>query len=407
MFKYKIYLRDNGFIYGSKWCYQVAAPPRTVPRAHHWTVRLILKFRNTEDSSARREIAIRRCALTVRWTLISSSSVDHLLDPPVEYESDARLKSYTISTSMAEPPKRQNWFLSALTSTTTASVVDRLLHFGVITPEYTCDRGHCGKQASIKITKRNGGEKGEYRCTCGFRRSVLAGSIFEGSKLTYSQLWGAVSIYALRLPGSASELYDFSEETMSRFRQEFDSCARDILEAPRYQMIGGQGVRVQADETMLIGGQKGPCKKIPSLEPDEYPGAIWVVGAVEEGDTRQAWAEVVPDRSAVTMTALFRRHVRVGSILVTDGHRSYPQVAEDMGLQHIAVVHADNIVDEDGNNTNSIESLWSLMGAMNTGVTRDNAALFVSRVIFNKRFLPRKGCKEAGVKLLLSKVFDI
>ncbi len=208
---------------------------------------------------------------------------------------------------------------------------------------------------------------------------------------------------------------EISEQTMSNYRQKINRKIKEFLSKPEQALIGGKGYVVQADETMLISGAKSshlsnlPKGTCPSSLPDDFPGAIWGVGAIvqEEGNT-PLWAEVVPNRKKETMIEVFRRHVKTETFLITDGHPCYPLVAKELGYEHHAVIHKEGVVCKDtGTSTQKIECFWSYLKHkldVQSGTVRAHADLFVSEVIFSKRFL--SGEPVDGLTLLIKIIFN-
>lgn len=316
-----------------------------------------------------------------------------------------RSRSRPVARSRSRPALGARPYISFYSYDTTQKVVDLLLQFDAIQPTISCDRANCENQCAIKFTPRNGRILATYACKlpCSFTRSVLWGSIFNGSKLKLSQIWHVIIGYIQGFPLLFGNSLDVTITTMSVYNTSLNESVRTILSSPEYAMVGGEGIRVQADETYLIAKQAGNCKAIPSNMPDGTKNAIWVVGGIVEG-TNEVWAEVVKNRKKETMEALFRRRVREGSILITDGHPSYPHVARKCGYEHRVVVHKKALVNDEGDHTNQIESFWSYLGAMNKGVNRGSAALFVNKVVFHRRFLSQD--QPAALRILLGEAFN-
>lgn len=299
---------------------------------------------------------------------------------------------------------------------TADQVVELMIKYGAISKEVECKR--CKTICSINNRKRSadGNQKHEFRCTkggCGWKESILKGSIFEGTKLSLTQVWHIIATYVRGRENGVGEMMDISVQTMSNYRQKINRKIKVLLAQPEHAFIGGKGVVVQADETMLISGAASShlidLPDCPSNLPDNHPGAIWVVGAVVQGEGKMPlWAEVVPNRKAETMIELFSRHVRPETFLITDGHLCYPVVAKALKYDHHSVIHKEGVIcQETGTNTQKIESFWAFLKHMldrQCGTDRAHADLFVTEVVFNKRFL--KDDPVGGLKLLLEKIFE-
>lgn len=308
------------------------------------------------------------------------------------------------------PTLEEMTFVDVDNYATTEQVVGLLVRYNAIDETVKCDRSGCEKRMVIKYVKKPlaGGEirtRAQYECNakCRAKRSILSGSALENCHLSMPQVWHCFASYILGLGNIAAYQKKFRPEAFSAVRQEMYAVSRDILLRAEHKRIGGPGIRIQADETFLISGQTGPLPVVPSNTGDDHPGAIIVVGAIEERSD-DCWAVVVPDRTAETMTAIFRQYVRPGTILITDGHASYPCVARDLGFEHHIVNHTEGRVNEDGDDTQKVERLWAYMKSFNDGVTRDGAELFVSGAIFRKRFIEHS--KLAGLCMLIQGLFD-
>lgn len=306
-------------------------------------------------------------------------------------------------------------FVSVNNYGTNDQVVKLLIKYGAIVKEVDCKK--CKTPCSIGSRKRgaDGNQKPEFRCTksgCSWRESILKGSIFEATKLTLPQVWHIIAMYVRNRENGVGEVMEITEQTMSSYRQKINKKVQELLAEPEHAMIGGKGLIVQSDETMVISGTKSShlnqFPACPSNLPDNYPGAIWVVGGVVQGEGNMPlWAEVVPNRQATTMIEVFRRHVRPETFLITDGHLSYPIVAKALNCEHHAVIHKEGVIcQETGTNTQKIESFWAFLKHLldkQWGTDRAHAHLFVSEVVFYKRYL--KDDPVGGLKLLLKKLF--
>ncbi len=71
--------------------------------------------------------------------------------------------------------------------------------------------------------------------------------------------------------------------------------------------LGGKGLKVQVDETVISHGELPNC---PSVIEDNFPGIQWLVGMIEEG-TRDFFYAIVPDSTQETFTSLFRQILKL------------------------------------------------------------------------------------------------
>ena len=114
-------------------------------------------------------------------------------------------------------------------------------------------------------------------------------------------------------------------------------------------MIGGEGITIEIDESKF---GKRKFHRGHTVE------GVWVFGGVERTLERRSFAEVVGDRTGVTLRDAILRHVLPGLIVCTDLWRGYSDL-ESIGLVHNTVNHSIEFVSSDGIHTNSIEGTWN------------------------------------------------
>ena len=115
-------------------------------------------------------------------------------------------------------------------------------------------------------------------------------------------------------------------------------------------IIGGEGIRVELDESKFGKRKYNRGHRVEGA---------WVFGGVEITDERKVFLAVVDKRDAYTLRCLIVKHVRRGSIIVTDFWRGYLGL-EQLGYVHLRVNHSETFVDEEsGACTNTIEGTWS------------------------------------------------
>ena len=83
----------------------------------------------------------------------------------------------------------------------------------------------------------------------------------------------------------------------------------------------------------------------------------WVFGAIEEV-TRKCVFWLVDDRKRDSLFPIIRSHIRPGSTIKSDKHRTYFTLNEE-GYTHLVVNHSVEFVAADGVHTQLIESVWS------------------------------------------------
>ncbi|KAH7671583.1 hypothetical protein AAVH_42617 [Aphelenchoides avenae] len=145
-----------------------------------------------------------------------------------------------------------------------------------------------------------------------------------------------------------------AEHTWVDWKQFFrDVCAEFFTENPI--QIGGPGVFVEIDETFLARRkyQRGRVRKNHGQ---------WIFGGVTRGDASQCFMVPVEKRNADTLLPIIQKHVRPGSIVVSDLWKAYWTVGQlPQGYQHLTINHSLNFVDPTNANvhTQSVENRWS------------------------------------------------
>lgn len=104
--------------------------------------------------------------------------------------------------------------------------------------------------------------------------------------------------------------------------------------------LGGSGKFIEVDETR-IGGRKYNRGRVTQGQ--------WIFGILDR-DSRQVVTVPVPDRSKITVHFYIQKYVKKGSIIVSDGWRSYRGLTQK-GYIHRCVNHTYQFV-------NSYNKIW-------------------------------------------------
>lgn len=220
-----------------------------------------------------------------------------------------------------------------------------------------CD--HCKEVTPFKayVTKQRRGKA--RTCTrCGTHKSVLAGTIFEGSS-TALHLWfyamylmasTRCGISAKQLERELGVTYKTAWRMFNKIRNELMS---DVDDAP----LNGE---VEVDETAW-GGR--PRKKQSRSEGSKFrERKATVLGMVERGG--RVRARVVPGRRGEAFSQEVRDNINPDSIIYTDDWRSYRPLSGDFADHRIINHSTGSYVDGD-THTNTIEGFF---GNMKTGM---------------------------------------
>jgi hypothetical protein len=268
-----------------------------------------------------------------------------------------------------------------------------LIDQGLVTPEKVCCG--CDRNARLVIYKQGENERIIFRCvnrTCRKKMSPFSISVHMplNRYLFFIHLLFLDSSYNLifQLVGVSSATIAKAKSSLRSYYQYKNS---------RNMLIGGPGVEVEVevDETVLC--RRGIIRN-PTSNEDEVADTVWILGIVEKYDKSKFFVVRVPDRKIETITRVLESKIGVGSILVSDGHPSYPGVARNLGLTHLVVNHSVGFLNDDGDHTNGIENLWSQMKSIMSrqhGVKREDIDLWLEEFIFRKRnSLLDEGCPK-------------
>lgn len=166
------------------------------------------------------------------------------------------------------------------------------------------------------------------------------------------------------------------------------------LDNERQPKLGGPGSIVQVDETML----NYKCKSHRGRSPNNRTDALCIVECMPK--IQKVWAQIIPDKRAVTIVPIICDRVIENSIIHTDEHRSYTCLS-DQGFTHNTICHKYNFVDQvNGTNTQCVESFNNqLKLAIKTrkGVKTELRAEFLSEFIW----------RWNNKKKLIDAIFDL
>jgi transposase-like protein len=118
-----------------------------------------------------------------------------------------------------------------------------------------------------------------------------------------------------------------------------------------FRALGGPGLVVQIDETML----NYKCKSHRGRSLDNRTDALFIV---EVGTKIQKiYAEIIPDKTIQTILPIIQRRVVPGLTIYTDEHRNY-NCLQQSGFTHGTICHKFNFVNPSNQvHTQNVESL--------------------------------------------------
>jgi hypothetical protein len=198
------------------------------------------------------------------------------------------------------------------------------------------------------MTMKLGRQK--YRCSkrsCETERSIRSFTFFFDSALPCHKILFLGFLWTCSASWTTSfRVTGHSSATITAFYRHFRQLVSSTLEEED-SMIGGPGIIVELDETKL-----GKRKYHRGHRVD----GVWIFAGVERTVERRVFLVHVRDRSSGTLLDVIARHVRRGSIVITDMWRGYSSINEVLGLEHRTVNHSIEFVNSvDGSTTNTIE----------------------------------------------------
>lgn len=231
--------------------------------------------------------------------------------------------------------------------------------------------------------------------SCSHQTSVTAGTIFHRSryplKTWFAAMWFVCSqkngISAL---GLQRAIGFGSYETAWAWMQKL----RRAMVRPDRELLGGEGVSVEADQTFIGGRTK-------TSSGARYDNKSEVIIAIErqhpKGFGRVRLAPIETSNRKLELFEFVQRTVTHGTILYTDGDPSFAVTAKKLQITHvpIAMVHSSNPAHEELPGVHFVASLlkrW-LAGTMHDGQSEQHLAYYLDEYTFrfNRRTSRSRG----------------
>ncbi len=238
--------------------------------------------------------------------------------------------------------------------TSNDTAIEFLLRDGVI--KETIDCTNCSNVMVISHTSKFIDGR-LYRCKnkkCSKKMSLKNSTKFINLNIEFKKILRGIYCWIYNYTNyQAINMCDISESTFIKIKDCILESFEDYNESIK---IGGPDIRVQFDETAICNGK---IITDPSNTEDNLPGTQWIVGGVIENNCKEVILKLVQNRKISTLQELFESHVSKGSIIITDGHPSYPSAVKNFGFEHEVVNHSIGFTNLDGANNNQIENIWS------------------------------------------------
>ena len=193
------------------------------------------------------------------------------------------------------------------------------------------------------------------RSHCARKKSALADSFFSRSNLQPKTALKCIAGYAAGLSNQQICFYGElnSPNTATNWMNHFRTVCKENVEEQRNNKIGGAGLTVEMDETLLF-KRKANTGKLLAAESD----AVWMFGGICR-ETRDAFVVQVPSSDSETLLRYTLENVELNTHVITDGWRGYSLLSKN-GYEHSIINHNEHFVDPFNReiHTQTIERMW-------------------------------------------------
>lgn len=273
-------------------------------------------------------------------------------------------------------------FINDSSKKSTSEIISFMFSHSLIKETQTCQ--HCGQGMDLKPTK-DSRDGFNWRCltySCAHyqsTQSIRNGSWFEGQKLPLPALLKFLLYFSQEQKQTTIvENARISLSSVERLSVRIKNTIADLYIRTQVR-LGGPGVIVQADETMLNFKAKSHRGRSPRDQ-------IWAITMVDTSfSPARGYVELVPNRTADTLLAIISRVVRPATIIHTDEWRGYNGI-NLFGYEHHRICHKYNFVDPvSGIHTQHVESYNNKLKRVikeQIGVKRENHDTFLKVFMF-------------------------
>jgi transposase-like protein len=253
---------------------------------------------------------------------------------------------------------------------------------------------HCKKPSKFHLMAKRRGFSCQW---CGFHIFPCVGTIFEKSRTPLTKWFYAMYLFTASRHGVPARELERQLGVTYKCAFRIAHRLRKLMAMADYHgPLGGTGKHIEADETW-VGGR---ARDLPHGKGARVNKTI-VLGIVErDGPVR---AGVIPTDSIVYLEGSITRHVRPGTRISTDDHRSYRHLnAGD--FNHDVVKHSLGEYARGDVHTNTIEGYWSRLKNSIKGTHVHVSAKYLNKYVgeFSYRYNMRKQPQEMFNRMILA-----
>ena len=201
---------------------------------------------------------------------------------------------------------------------------------------------NCGNIMKVEAGKKRHGINKRWRCqrkSCRTSISIFKNTIFHGIKISISQILQLIFCYSTNCKLKFTmEMCDVSKPTAISWYQIFNRIGILAVMNDRNNMIGGEGMTVEIDETHIFKRKYNVGRILVSQ-------SVWVIGGICR-ETKNVFLKVSTVRNRQTLMKIISDNVQPGTRIITDCWCGYSRL-NDIGFNHFTVNHRYNFLSPD------------------------------------------------------------
>lgn len=218
---------------------------------------------------------------------------------------------------------------------------------------HDCEK--CGRNAHFYRAKARRSYACEY---CGHQAYPTAGTPFDRTRTSLRDWFYVMFLFTTTRNGVAAKRVE--RELGVTYKTAWRMCheiRKYMAQVDGDGPVGGEGVIVEIDETMV--GGKLKFRRGDGKSRSQRQNKTLVMGFAERDGT--VLTQIVPDNRKASLVPEIVEHLATGSIVHTDSLRSYTDLPT-MGFEHHTVNHCrGRYVGPTGGHVQTIESFWGAL----------------------------------------------